>query len=633
MGRRKRENHPSSAERSSPQAWKRFSQIRKIKNLLRGLGWAGLFWAAPAFAQGPFIQVSYPPQGSTVPFKPATFILGSVTLSSAVPAAPLPPESPKPVLTVNGQPVKVYKTGGFLHYLPVSPGEFNLRLSASLEGRTTDAAHTLYVERPLPSPSTGAFEIVAGSVFPASDQSLAAGDWLEVGLSATPGLKGEFAIEGLRRRLPLAETPGQSGLYRGLYRIRPGDEAQGARIEFKLKRGFWSSLKARAPGRLSAGAAPYVVETATETVVLKTGPGEGYMLFPQKGTRFIVDGAVGQELRAFLSGAESGWLQKNDVRRLEGAAPPQAVPYSVKTAAGPGATTVSIGLSEQVPFAIYPAENGGGLTLQLYYTASHINWIVYDPKDSLVEKITWRQAQTLVTRIDIALNPGQAWWGYGAAYESGQLNIRIRRAPALAGVEPVLKGRSIVLDPGHASGNGAVSPLGYFEKDVNFLIARPLKEMLEKAGARVALTRGATEEVSLTARPDIARTGGGELFVSIHNNALPDGTNPFAEPRGFSVYYYHPHSMALAGAVHKAFQKNIPLPDEGLRYGNLYVARMPEMPAILVECAYMIFPEQEEKLLQADFQKNLAASIYEGIEKFLESERKKQTVLKPEAVP
>ena len=157
--------------------------------------------------------------------------------------------------------------------------------------------------------------------------------------------------------------------------------------------------------------------------------------------------------------------------------------------------------------------------------------------------------------------------------------------------------------------------------------------MLEKAGARVVLTRGATEEVSLTARPDIARAGGGELFVSIHNNALPDGTNPFAEPRGFSVYYYHPHSMALAGAVHQAFQKNIPLPDEGLRYGNLYVARMTEMPAILVECAYMIFPEQEEKLLEPDFQKNLAASIYEGIEKFLESERKKQAGLKPVAVP
>ena len=36
--------------------------------------------------------------------------------------------------------------------------------------------------------------------------------------------------------------------------------------------------------------------------------------------------------------------------------------------------------------------------------------------------------------------------------------------------------------------------------------------------------------------------------MSIHNNALPDGVNPFLN-NGTSVLYYHPQSRELAEAV------------------------------------------------------------------------------------
>ena len=161
--------------------------------------------------------------------------------------------------------------------------------------------------------------------------------------------------------------------------------------------------------------------------------------------------------------------------------------------------------------------------------------------------------------------------------------------------------------------DGAVGPLETFEVNVNLGITRRLKDKLEALGAEVRLTRSADENVELTDRPRLARELGGDLFISVHNNAIGDGEDPFAQPRGFQIYYYQRHSRELADAVHKAYVKHIPLPDEGLRYGDYYVTRQTWMPAILTESAYMIFPAQEELLNTPAFQEKLAAATAEGV--------------------
>ena len=48
------------------------------------------------------------------------------------------------------------------------------------------------------------------------------------------------------------------------------------------------------------------------------------------------------------------------------------------------------------------------------------------------------------------------------------------------------------------------------------------------------------------------------------------------------------------------------------------------MPAVLVESAYMIIPEQEEKLNEPDFRDTLAKAVVGGLRDFLERERAKQ---------
>ena len=149
--------------------------------------------------------------------------------------------------------------------------------------------------------------------------------------------------------------------------------------------------------------------------------------------------------------------------------------------------------------------------------------------------------------------------------------------------------------------------------NINLAIAKKLKEKLLSLGAAVQMTRNGDENVELADRPKLARDLGGDLFISIHNNAIADGEDPFGQPRGFSVYYYHRQSLPLAEAIHRSYLKNIQLPDEGLRYGDYMVARMAWMPAVLVESAYLILPRQEEMLNTPAFQEQLAGAISEGV--------------------
>jgi N-acetylmuramoyl-L-alanine amidase len=141
---------------------------------------------------------------------------------------------------------------------------------------------------------------------------------------------------------------------------------------------------------------------------------------------------------------------------------------------------------------------------------------------------------------------------------------------------------------------------------------------LEREGAIVLNTRRSDDdEVSLTDRPRQAIERDADVFVSIHNNALPDGSNPFSKPRGFTIFYYHPHSLALGRAVHDVYHEKVALPDEGLQWDNLLVARLTSVPSILIENSFIILPEQEALLNEPGFRDSLARSIVAGLRAFM----------------
>jgi N-acetylmuramoyl-L-alanine amidase len=215
----------------------------------------------------------------------------------------------------------------------------------------------------------------------------------------------------------------------------------------------------------------------------------------------------------------------------------------------------------------------------------------------------------------IALRLGGRPWGYKAFYDAdGTLVLRLRRTPAIDPQAP-LRGRRIVIDPGHPPA-GATGPTGLREAEANHGIGLALRDLLEAAGARVVMTRVSDSAVDLYPRTKLADTVDAELLISIHNNALPDGVNPFSN-NGTSVFYNHPQSIPLAMAVDRALVARLGIRDLGVGRCDLALVRPTWMPAILTEGLFMMLPDQEAALRSPAGQRLYAQGVFDGIRRFL----------------
>lgn len=192
--------------------------------------------------------------------------------------------------------------------------------------------------------------------------------------------------------------------------------------------------------------------------------------------------------------------------------------------------------------------------------------------------------------------------------------------------EQALSGKKIILDPGHGGPDtGAIGPGYTFEKDNNLAIALYLKDILTEAGATVTMTRTTDDCVAATysaradlqARVALANSTKGDMFISIHNNAL---TNP--DHKGTTVYYSGQNPKAgesakLAGAILDKIIGTVNTYNKGVRDDNFYVVKNTTMTSVLIEAAYISNPEEEERLKNPIFQKNLAAAVFQGIYDYL----------------
>jgi N-acetylmuramoyl-L-alanine amidase len=252
----------------------------------------------------------------------------------------------------------------------------------------------------------------------------------------------------------------------------------------------------------------------------------------------------------------------------------------------------------------------------LYRTEGDVDWIRYGPvqHDSLVRRVDWSQETGKVVRIDIELE--RSVWGYRARWSAADLILEIRRPPRLDRGNP-LEGRRIAIDPGHPP-LGATGPTGLREADANLAVSLALARMLEKAGSQVVLTRTADVPVDLAARVPMADSAGAELFVSIHQNALPDGLNPFLN-QGSSVFYNQPRSLPLARAIQRWLVEKVGVRDLGVARADLAVTRGTWTPAVLVEGLHIIVPEQEAALRTDKGRELYARGVFEGIRDYLRS--------------
>jgi len=212
--------------------------------------------------------------------------------------------------------------------------------------------------------------------------------------------------------------------------------------------------------------------------------------------------------------------------------------------------------------------------------------------------------------------------------------------------------RAIAIDPGHGGDEtGTRGPGGTLEKDVTLAVAERLRDRIERQlGLRVVLTRTADTTVALDERAAIANNDRADLFISLHANASLRDTAAGAEVYFLSIAEYDEEARAasgfsgqpipivgggsrvldivpwdlaqlryvnesarLAGIVTDEVGLRVPMSPRGLQQAPFRVLVGANMPAVLVEMAFISNPDQEALLASPVFQDAIVNGLLRSI--------------------
>ena len=234
------------------------------------------------------------------------------------------------------------------------------------------------------------------------------------------------------------------------------------------------------------------------------------------------------------------------------------------------------------------------------------------------EKIITLQSNALVTLLLLVLS---FILGLGGPEGGAQLpgHGDYGTAPATGGElrwDPdSLRGKTIVVDPGHGGANPGSRGVGpQPEKDNVLAVGWDLKSMLEYAGAKVIMTRdgdyspGGPQADQLEARVRIANSSRADAFVSIHND-----WNKNSSLTGSTTYFFSPDGYRLGAALQRGVTGELRTKDLGVRWASYYVLKNTAMPAALVELGFLSNKQEARLLSTRSYQTKAATGIYHGL--------------------
>lgn len=170
----------------------------------------------------------------------------------------------------------------------------------------------------------------------------------------------------------------------------------------------------------------------------------------------------------------------------------------------------------------------------------------------------------------------------------------------------------VLLDLGHGGKDSGATGNGLVEKELVFQQGMATYKLLEQnPSIKVYITREDDSYPTNSSRAALANEVGADIFVSLHNNSF---TNP--GPNGTEVLY-NPNSAKgkqMAQIIQTNLVRDLGMFDRKTKARtNLLVLNQTNMPAVLVETAFLSNPGDAEKLRSAEFNQRAGKIIYDSI--------------------
>ena len=224
--------------------------------------------------------------------------------------------------------------------------------------------------------------------------------------------------------------------------------------------------------------------------------------------------------------------------------------------------------------------------------------------------------------------------------------------------------KRILLDPGHGGKDeGARGPSGLKEKHLTLLICRALKRSLENYGYEVSLTREGDYHLPLKVRTGVANNEKADLLLSVHLNAIPKPNawgsetyylsldDQFSESESYTVAFenrdisadqeddsvgesdplgvdldlilwdlaqteFLEDSFRVARYVQEELNILAGTKNRGVKQAPLKVLQGAQMPACLIEVAFISNPKEEEKLRNPSFKSRIVKALTTAIRRY-----------------
>ena len=181
----------------------------------------------------------------------------------------------------------------------------------------------------------------------------------------------------------------------------------------------------------------------------------------------------------------------------------------------------------------------------------------------------------------------------------------------------------IYIDQGHNpyGFNAGAEGFGLREQDITYLVGAYLANILNADSRFTAITsRTSPDEIlgydtnsSLRTRTEQANQWGADYFLSIHTNA---NVNPAINGTEAYVYAVNTPSYELAVNIVNEIVRRLGTKNNGIyARPSLYVLRRTNMPAVLIELAYI--SNEEDAVLLDNEPYQFAYEIYVGLLNYL----------------